>query len=145
MTIPRPTRIAAAVLAAGTFAVLTACGTSVLDLEVGQCISSSAAEDEVSSLPVVECSEPHNGEIFALPQLPDGEFPGDEAVRDSGETLCTGPEFQTYVGIAPEESALSVDILFPSSDTWAGGDREIVCIVADGEADTTGSLRGAAR
>lgn len=145
MTIPRPTRVAVAVLAAGAFTVLTACGTSVLDLEVGQCISSSIAEDEVSTVPVVACTEPHSGEIYALPQLPDGEFPGDQAVQDSGNTLCLGQEFQNYIGIAPEQSTLGVNILFPTTETWADGDREIVCIVRDGEAETTGSLRGAAR
>ncbi len=145
MTIPRPTRVAVAVLAAGAFTVLTACGTSVLDLEVGQCISSSVDGEQVSSLPVVECSEPHSGEIYALPQLPDGEFPGDEGVSASAQALCADPEFQNFVGVPVTETTLSVEFLLPSSDTWADGDREIVCIVRDGTADTTGSLRGAAR
>lgn len=145
MTIPRPTRVAVAVLAAGAFTVLTACGTSVLDLEVGQCISSTADGEQVSTLPVVECSEPHNGEIYALPQLPDGEFPGVDAVTNSARTLCAGVEFQNYIGIDPAASTLGVGYLYPTADTWAEGDREIVCIVRDGEADTTGSLRGAAR
>jgi hypothetical protein len=145
MTLARPTRVAAAVLAAGAFTVLTACGTSVLDLEVGQCISSSVDGEQVSNVPVVDCAEPHSGEIYALPQLPDGEFPGDEGVTTSAQTLCADPEFQNFVGVPVTETALSVEFLLPSAETWADGDREIVCIVRDGTADTTGSLRGAAR
>jgi hypothetical protein len=145
MTIIRPTRVAASLLAAGALTVLSACGTSVLDLEVGQCISSSVADDQVSTVPVVACTEPHSGEIYALPQLPDGAFPGDEGVSTSAQTLCADPEFQNFVGVPVTETSLGVEFLLPSSETWADGDREIVCIVKDGEADTTGSLRGVAR
>lgn len=57
-------RRAAVALAAGALFSVAACGgTSVLSLEVGQCITETATEDQVSSVPVVECTEPHNGEI----------------------------------------------------------------------------------
>ncbi|MBW0118115.1 septum formation family protein [Pseudonocardia abyssalis] len=139
-------RAATAVLAAGALALLSACGgsTSVLDLEVGQCITDETPEGEqVSSVPVVECSQPHVGEIYALPQLPDGDFPGDEAVTASAQELCAGPEFQTFVGVPIDQTTLSVNFLIPSAETWAEDDREIVCIVgpADGTPATT-SLRG---
>ncbi|GAA2558040.1 septum formation family protein [Pseudonocardia hydrocarbonoxydans] len=134
-------------LAAGALLSVAACsGTSVLDLEVGQCITDETPEGEqVSTVPVVACTEPHVGEIYALPQLPDGAFPGDAAVSASAEQLCAGPDFQNFVGIPIEQTTLSVNFLLPSAETWAEGDREIVCIVspADGT-PATSSLRGAA-
>jgi hypothetical protein len=142
-------RATTAVLAAGALALLSACGgTSVLDLEVGQCITDETPEGEqVTSVPVVECSEPHAGEIYALPQLPDGEFPGEQAVSDQGDQLCSGQAFQDYVGVAYQESEIFYSALLPSTETWAEGDREIVCILAnqDGSPLAPGSLRGANR
>ena len=141
-------RAATAVLAAGALTLLSACGgTSVLSLEVGQCITDTPQEDQVSSVPVVECSEPHTGEIYALPQLPEGEFPGDQAVSDQADLLCAGQPFQDYVGVPYQQSEIYYTKLVPSSDTWADGDREIVCILAnqDGSPLSPGSLRGANR
>lgn len=142
-------RAATAVLAAGALALLSACGgTSVLSLEVGQCISDQTPEGEqVSTVPIVDCAEPHVGEIYALPRLPDGGFPGAESVSASAQTLCAGPEFQTFVGVPIDQTTLDVNFLLPSAETWNDkDDREIVCIVVDGDrTPTTGSLRGANR
>ncbi len=142
-------RAATAVLAAGALTLLSACGgTNVLSLEVGQCISDAAQEGQVSSVPVVDCAEPHVGEIYALPQLPEGEFPGDQAVSDQGEQLCTGQPFQDYVGVPYLQSEIYYTTLLPSAETWNDDDdREIVCILAnqDGSPLSPGSLRGAGR
>ncbi len=141
-------RIAAAVLTAGALATVSACGgTSVLSLEVGQCITGQTdGEDQVSSVPVVDCAEPHTGEIYSLPQLPDGDFPGDDAVQTSAGELCSGQDFQTYVGKSYEESEIYFSFLVPTEGTWADGDREIVCyLVNQDNSDITGSLRGANR
>ncbi|MCX6466283.1 MAG: septum formation family protein [Pseudonocardiales bacterium] len=145
----RTRRAAAAVLLAGALAGVSACGgTSVLNLEVGQCISGqTAGEDDVSSVPVVDCAEPHTGEIYSLPQVPDGEFPGEEALNQTAQELCAGPDFTTYVGVEYLQSEIYFSTLVPSADTWDDGDREIVCILLADQngSETTGSLRGANR
>lgn len=140
-------RLAAGVLLTAALAAVSACGdTSVLSLEVGQCINTET-EGEISSVPVVDCAETHNGEVFSLPQLPDGDFPGDDAVRQSADQLCAGQDFQTYVGKPYEESAIYYSALTPTDETWDDGDREIVCfLLADQNgSESTGSLRGANR
>lgn len=143
----RTRRLAAGVLLAGAVAAVSACGgTSVLSLEVGQCVTDQASGDEVSSVPVVDCAEPHYGEIYALPQVPDGPFPGDEALQQTAQELCAGQDFQTYVGVPYEQSEIFFSTIVPSEDTWEDGDREVVCILTDRErTDITGSLRGANR
>lgn len=142
-------RLAAGVLLTAALAAVSACGdTSVLSLEVGQCTTELAAgEDSVSSLPTVDCSEPHTGEIYSLPQLPDGDFPGEAALQETAGQLCSGQDFQTYVGKPYDESTVYLQFLVPSEDTWEDGDREIVCILTADEAgsESTGSLRGANR
>jgi hypothetical protein len=117
--------------------------TSVFEVEVGQCVDAETADgEEVSSLPVVDCSQPHQGEIYALPQLPDGDFPGDAAVTQAAEEECLGQAFTDYVGLSYQESEFQVAPYLPNAESWAGGDREIVCVIASTE---PGSVRGSNR
>jgi hypothetical protein len=116
--------------------------TSVFDLEVGQCLNTETDEGEVSEVPIVDCSQPHQGEIYALPQLPDGAFPGDDAVAQAAEQECAGQAFTDYVGVPYQESEFEVTFLLPNADSWSGGDREIACVVASTE---PGSVRGSNR
>jgi len=116
--------------------------TSVFQLEVGQCVNSETGEDQVSSVPIVECDQPHQAEIYALPQLPDGAFPGDEALTETAQDECGGQAFTDYVGVPYERSEFEITFLQPSAETWADGDREIACLITSTE---PGSVRGSNR
>ena len=116
--------------------------TSVFSLEVGQCIDAEADSGEVGSVPVVECSQPHEGEIYALPQAPDGGFPGEDALRQTAQDQCTGSAYTDYVGLPYEQSEFEVTFLLPTEESWSRGDREIGCIVQNEE---PGSVRGSNR
>ena len=150
-----PRALVLGLLTALALVTLTACGgliesitgnTSVFSLEVGQCINQNIEGDSVSSIPVVDCAEAHTGEIYALPQVADGEFPGEQALGTQAEQECTGPAFQSYVGMPYQDSAIYANTLLPTSESWASGDREIVCYLQDQNgAELTGSLRGANR
>jgi predicted small lipoprotein YifL len=116
--------------------------TSVFSLEVGQCIDSEADSGQVGSVPVVDCSEPHEGEIYALPQAPDGEFPGEEAMQQTAQDQCVGSAYTDYVGLPYQQSEFEVTFLLPTEESWSNGDREIGCIVQNEE---PGSVRGSNR
>ncbi|MFL1381062.1 MULTISPECIES: septum formation family protein [unclassified Nocardiopsis] len=120
----------------------------VFALAVGDCFTESAMGgsfdgEEVSSVPTVDCSEEHDSELYHTEDLPDGDFPGAEAVSASADEIC-GPKFEEFVGIAPEESSLYVSYFTPIAEGWAAGDREIACYVYSDEM-VTGTLAGAAR
>lgn len=124
----------------------------VTDLRIGDCFDSGVDDSggdtvSVQGVDVVDCAAPHNNEVFALRQLPDGPdtlFPGDEeAFVRSGE-LCL-QDFAGYVGVVYEDSVLDVSVVYPSAETWAEGDREIVCAVYDPSGAVSGTLRGAGR
>jgi hypothetical protein len=119
----------------------------VFSVQVGDCINASAMEDdtEMESLPVVPCADPHDGEIIAQTELPEGDFPGDDALVAQGEEFCAA-EFETFVGIPYDDSALYVWPLTPSQGGWETvDDRVIQCVLdTDGEL-VTGTLKGAAR
>lgn len=116
--------------------------TSVFSLEVGQCIDAGTGSGQVGSVPVVGCDQPHEGEIYALPQLPDGGFPGAEAIEETAQEQCGGSAYTDYVGVPYQESEFEVSFLLPTEQTWGDGDREIACIVQSTE---PGSVRGSNR
>jgi hypothetical protein len=118
--------------------------TDVFTIKVGDCVNDSAAQGEVSTVPKADCAQPHDGEAYASIMMADGEFPGADAVRTQSEAGCTA-QFNTFVGVDYGTSALSYSYYYPTAESWAQGDREILCIVFDPVTRTVGSLKGAAR
>ena len=118
----------------------------VYDLEAGDCLADSlpGGGEEVFALETVPCSEPHSEEIYATLTLPEGDFPGMNATAEQAEELCI-TEFENFVGVPYEGSALYVDLVTPSERTWSEGDRLVICAIYDPAGDTTGTLADANR
>ncbi len=101
--------------------------TSVFDLNVGDCINSDALNGTVTDVGTLDCAAPHDYEVFHAFDVPDGDFPGDAGLQAAGEECFT--EFEAFVGTAYAESALYVQTLTPTPESWGGGDREILCML----------------
>lgn len=118
---------------------------SVFDLEVGMCFNIGGDGSSLETVPVVACDESHAYEVFALVEHEAGDdedYPGDREMDDFAFEECE-PEFEDYVGTPYEESIYSINYLTPSEDTWAAGDREVVCLVYDSEEEELSeSVRG---
>jgi hypothetical protein len=100
---------------------------SVFDVEVGDCFD--ATGDEIESVTVVDCEASHTYEayhVFDHEAAGDAAYPGDEAMTDLAETEC-GDLFEDYVERDYESSIWYISWITPSEETWAAGDREIVC------------------
>lgn len=117
--------------------------------DVGDCMQLSTMGTSVDDLPTVECSEPHEGEVFAVQ---DTDYDGDYsliAVEEAAGELCA-TEFETYVGTPYAESEIWFTLLLPDATGWGRGDRQIICIAYEpGEsgdfAMVTGSVKGSNR
>jgi hypothetical protein len=120
--------------------------TSLLaDLEVGDCLADQyEGEEEIFTVQTVPCSEPHGAEIYAAVTLPEGDFPGDEALSAQAVDACVA-EFEDFVGLSYAESVLEFSYLYPSEKSWNAGDRVVTCSVVDLAGDTTGTLADANR
>ena len=125
--------------------VVAACGGEVFTLDVGTCFDDTE-ETQVSSVPEVDCSEPHDNEVFAVFDYTDSDtFPGSPAMTDAARALCL-EQFEDYVGLSYEESALEVFPITPTEGSWDKGDREIICALYTFDlSKLTGSMQGAAR
>jgi hypothetical protein len=119
----------------------TGTDTDAFSIKVGDCLNDASVSEEVSSVPVVDCAEPHDSEAYASIMMPDGDFPGEDAVTAAAEEGCLA-EFQGYVGIPYDESSFEVSFYFPTEGSWSGGDREILCTVYDPNGQSTGSAKG---
>ena len=107
--------------------------TSAFKVEVGQCVQLPDGST-ISRVEVVECTAEHDGEVYHIEKLTDGERPSDSALNDRMTEVCTAT-FEGYVGAAYEDSDLRITTMFPTEASWKRGDRDIVCIAIsnDGE------------
>lgn len=117
-------------------AIVDAGNVDAFTIRMGDCFDNtrSLASDEageVSSLPGVPCSEPHDNEVYAVFDVSYDSFPGDEMMSERAFDACL-ERFSNFVGNAYEDSVLDITALYPSSQSWSmHGDREVVCAVYD--------------
>ncbi|MDP9407999.1 MAG: septum formation family protein [Actinomycetota bacterium] len=111
------------------------------DLAVGDCFDDVAAGlNEVEEVPVVPCEGPHANEVFAVLEQPGEEYPGEEEMGSLAGEGCYAA-FEEYVGAPVETSALTAFPIAPTAESWASGDREVVCVLT-GTGPRTGSAQG---
>jgi hypothetical protein len=133
----------------GLLVALSATGALDDDVEVGMCADVSNLEGEVSSVPVVDCDEPHDAEVTATGELNPGgggEYPGEGRVRQLVGEECSGQSFSDYVGVAYLDSELDVNFVFPNERNWTEADGSYICFafLPDGT-ELTSSVRGSNR
>lgn len=116
----------------------------VFAIEVGDCINDSSITEEVTSLPVVPCDEPHDSEVFHAFDLSTAELPVDTEIETAVAETCY-PVFEQFVGAPYDTSLYYVGYYSPSVESWASGDREVLCTVYDDAGQTTGTLEGIGR
>ncbi len=116
----------------------------VFTIAVGDCLNDGGVEGEVSEVVQVDCAKEHDSEAYASIIMDDGDFPGDAAVEEQAISGCT-TEFNAFVGLDYQSSALDFAYYYPTEKSWGEGDREILCLIVDPAGKVTGSLEGAAR
>ncbi len=119
---------------------------SVFDLKVGDCFNDDPdAGDAVSSVATVDCSQPHDNEVYFEFSMTDAAFPGREATTQAAAERCVS-EFQGFVGLSYPESNLDIFPITPTLESWAEGDRVVYCVLyALDLSKLTGTMRGANR
>jgi len=120
------------VLLLSTAILFTACTQgNVFSLAVGDCFNDPDATDVVSSVEMVDCTEPHDNEVFATYDIVGSDFPGQAAVQENAADGCLS-RFEPFVGADYLDSSLDVSFLTPSAESWdQADDREVVCFLYD--------------
>ncbi len=115
--------------------------TDAFALQVGDCLDDGTATGEVQTVPTVPCAGPHDSEIYSAHQLGKSAYPGVDAVIEQAEALCL-PAFDQFVGEPYLDSRFDFSYYYPTDQSWANGDREVLCVIYDPEGPVVGSLAG---
>jgi hypothetical protein len=124
-------------------------------LQVGDCVDLGEAAGQESGLveafEAVPCGTPHEGEVYLVNKTfftgDDDAFPGDDAIADQGDAEC-GPAFEEFIDEQYESTTKDFATISPTEDTWAVGDRSLLCLAYQPTADgkgaekVTGTLKG---
>lgn len=113
-------------------------------VRVGDCFNDVGFDDEVSSVPGVPCSEPHDNEAYAVFDVDVTSYPDGDGMSELAFESCMA-RFAAYVGKDYESSSLDITTMYPSPQSWRQNDREVICAVYDmNAARLTGTAKGSA-
>ena len=130
--------------------VLAACEGNVFSLKVGDCYNgpslSPGESIEVTDVELVRCDDPHENEVYAVFELPDSSWKGDDYVTEQTEIGCLA-RFEAFVGIEYELSTLHIDTIYPLEESWKEkDDRQVQCSVTEESyMKVSGSAKGSRR
>jgi hypothetical protein len=126
-----------------TGAIVGGGSVDAFNVQVGDCFNDSTSIDEdISSVPGVPCSEPHDNETFAVFDLSVENYLEEAAMYDLAYESCKS-RFEAFVGKDYESSMLEITTMYPSPESWKQNDREVICAVFDMNAEKlVGSAAG---
>ena len=131
--------------------VLAACEGNVFSLKVGDCFNGGAGANteeyiEVTDVEVVSCDDPHENEVYAVFELPDSSWKGDDYVFEQAEIGCVWARFEAFMGIEYDLSTWYADIIIPSEEAWKENERKVSCSVTkESYVKVSGSAKGSRR
>lgn len=114
----------------------TAGAVDAFAMQVGDCFDDAyIGSDEISHVPGVPCSDPHDNEVYALFDIPADAFPGQEEVDRLADEGCF-ERFEAAIGTSYEESVLVYTTMTPTQASWAQiSDRQVICVAFHMEYD----------
>lgn len=122
---------------------ITEAGDVALDeLRAGDCLNGLNIDEPelISELPAVPCAQPHQGEVIAIIDLPDGDWPGQETIAEQAGQGCDG-RIATFA-LANGDPFVGVRVIPPTRLTWQDGDRRVICLAYHLDGERAGSVRG---
>jgi hypothetical protein len=118
---------------------------AVFTVKKGECFDTTTGSLEGLAYDVdkVPCGGEHDGEVFAVVNVPGGDFPGDDSLTALADDKCYALESDYVMDAWALPEHVDVYYLTPTRQSWRLGDREITCIF--GNTDAKGSLTGSLR
>lgn len=119
--------------------------TSAFDLVVGDCFAlgegDATGSGEIDGVELQSCDDRHDNEAYLVLDATQTSWPGERALWDLADKGCY-EGFEEFVGIPWDDSVADYAYLTPTEQSWAAGDREVLCY-AWIEGDTSpGTLEG---
>lgn len=115
-------------------------GVPIEDLDVGDCFTESGDLDGgmAGNVVVVQCNQAHEAEVVLVDE---GFFAGSDDLPTSDQAAAAVASacraaVESYTGASDEDSDFGFSSALPSRDSWAMGDRTLICagVAMSGEA-----------
>ena len=113
---------------------------------VGDCFDVRTADKAPTIYLKLDCSLPHQNEVFAILEFTGKDYPGQQFLEAGAKKGCP-PLWAAYVGQAYETSSFQIGYLLPDQTSWGNGIRHVTgCLVQPGSGErTAGSAKGTGR
>jgi hypothetical protein len=110
---------------------------SVFKLQEGECLNTANGQQ----VTIVDCTTPHDAEVFGTFVLPAGKWPGTPAIEQDASTGCS----TRLTGYINPQLAISLTqtYVYPTQGDWAAGTRTVICEVRPISGQLSESVRGA--
>jgi hypothetical protein len=118
----------------------TETAVKVETLRVGDCVN-GLEEGDISKLPAISCSEPHQGEVVGDYKISASSYPGEQAVTDEANDKCNDI-LLAYSPSTKDDQSIGIFFVYPTVSSWAQGDRQVLCIAEHTSGKKTGSIKG---
>jgi len=103
---------------------------SAFDIRVGECFGfgegAARGSGDIDGVVYQPCDEEHDNEAYATVDATQPGWPGLEAMTAFADEGCYA-EFESFVGIPWDDSVVEYGYLTPTEQSWADGDREVLC------------------
>ena len=113
---------------------------------VGDCFDVRSAPKTPTIYLKLDCSLPHESEVFAILEITGKDYPGAPFLTAAAKKSCP-PSWEAYVGAPYETSALEIGYLLPDPASWGNGIRHVTgCLIQSGDGSRlVGSAKGSGR
>jgi hypothetical protein len=110
---------------------------------VGDCFDIRTADKGPPIYLKLDCSIPHQNEVFATIEFTLKDYPGEPFLRDGAKQTCP-KSWEAYVGKPFETSSFELGYLLPDEATWGNGIRHTTgCLIQPGSGERmVGSAKG---
>ncbi|HTJ71833.1 MAG TPA: hypothetical protein VL551_30105 [Actinospica sp.] len=96
------------------------------DLQIGDCFDAPSGTSGISSIKAVPCSQSHDSQVYAEPQISEDSYPGDSTLQKEAETDCGSDSAQSVISSDAPSSAQIADYFPQDADTFSS-QRYIIC------------------
>ena len=133
--------VVVAVIVIGAIVWVASGNVSAKNIKVGACFTDTAG-DTVSTIKTVNCSKPHDSEVFLNQVITDvSTYPSDSDWDGLAQQYCL-PAFASYVGTDYNNSTLNIGYYYPDSTGWGQGDKTLTCYATDPNGGLTATIKG---
>ncbi|MGL5864261.1 MAG: septum formation family protein, partial [Dermatophilaceae bacterium] len=116
---------------------------ALAQLDRGDCGITDESRLARGTVWAVNCSRPHDWEVYEIRSLPAGPWPGDDSVTEDANQICYDT-FTAYTGQPFDDSTFDAGFYWPVRQAWESGDRSVQCYLHDAKRPTGRALTGSA-